>query len=375
MEQMIRKRVTRVGSGAWSVYLPKKWVDAWTPEQREGREVDLYTIGEAIVIAPVLMDRNVRGAVENDARSVRRVLLSAYVRGATSVHLSPIGAPMFSNEVILAARDFLRHLDERIVATVRPETIEMRINPDLPPPVTGTDAAMVLVARVQEALNLAGEAITTFPHDQERTLHTLRLLRDTVDLDIARIFYQTLRVVATIDLPVQSVSDLQLLDLTAAQLDRIGRHTRAIAGTLLDLYGLTIDDLDYPIAHLRGQARLPDLPGTAMQDAARDYAQALKAAADGLGAGAAALSKGDTVALRKLQAAARATQNGLQEVVFEAMMEAWAEDLGPGQRRTAYGLYQVSTPIHSILGNLAAIAHHAITITAVVPLLDDEAMP
>ncbi len=370
MDAVIRKRITKVGSGAWSIYLPKKWIDAWTPEQQAGREVDLYTIGEAIVVAPVLADRTVSAAVDTDPKTVRRILLSAYVRGATDVTLTPAEEGHFGNDAILAARDFLRHLDERIVATAGPASIGFHINPDLPPSTAGTDAAMVLVARVQEAMTLAADAITTVAHDPERTLHTLRLLRDTVEFDIARIFYQTLRAVATIDLPVQSVSDLQLLDLTAAQLDRIGQHTRQVAAALLDLYGLQLSDLDYPTAHIQEKVRLPPIPGPVMRAMAEQYSDTLQSAAEGLAAGAAALLSRDIAALRHLQGTARGAQLGLQAGIFDAVMDAWGTQISDDERGLANAFYQLSTPIVAILGNLAAIAHHAITLTAVEPYLD-----
>src|SRR5688572_18974933 len=43
-----RKRVTQVGSGAYSIYLPKRWIDGWPPEQREKREVDLHQINQSL---------------------------------------------------------------------------------------------------------------------------------------------------------------------------------------------------------------------------------------------------------------------------------------------------------------------------------------
>src|SRR5687767_684313 len=147
-----RKRVTRVGSGAWSVYLPKKWIDSWTPAQQEGREVDLHIISGSLLIVPVLQDRGFEATGPADVEALRTLLLSAYVRGYESVRLHP--ADRFPNDAIAAARDFLRHLDERLVATVGPELIGFEL------PATGGAAPAVdllqsMGARLGETLDLA----------------------------------------------------------------------------------------------------------------------------------------------------------------------------------------------------------------------------
>src|SRR5688572_17006322 len=89
VEAVKRKRVTQVGSGAWSIYLPKKWIDSWSPEQQAGREVDLHLINNSLLIVPVLQERAIEAEVSCRADQLRTVLLSAYVRGAASVRLKP----------------------------------------------------------------------------------------------------------------------------------------------------------------------------------------------------------------------------------------------------------------------------------------------
>ncbi|MCA1818678.1 MAG: hypothetical protein LC620_01275 [Halobacteriales archaeon] len=124
MQGTKRKRVTQVGSGAYSVYLPKKWIDGWSPEQRAAREVDLHFINNSLLIVPALRRLRFETKVDTEQAFVRMMLLSAYVRGHHEVVLHPKGA--FDEDCVAMARDLLRHLDERLQA------IRMVANLELP---------------------------------------------------------------------------------------------------------------------------------------------------------------------------------------------------------------------------------------------------
>src|ERR1041385_1577206 len=89
VEAVKRKRVTQVGSGAWSIYLPKKWIDSWIPEQQAGREVDLHRISNSLLVVPVRQDRSFHATIPPRPDTVRTLLLSAYVRGHDAVELRP----------------------------------------------------------------------------------------------------------------------------------------------------------------------------------------------------------------------------------------------------------------------------------------------
>src|SRR5687767_7609614 len=246
MEAVKRKRVTQVGSGAWSIYLPKKWIDSWSPGQQAGREVDLHLISGSLLVVPALQDRGFQATVPTQAAAVRTLLLSAYVRGYAQVRLAPEGG-RFDSDCIAATRDFLRHLDERLVATVGPDAIGFAL------PVTvgaqtanGLEMMSLMAAKVREVVGLAADCAEHHGTDPDRALHAARLLQAIHDEDLSRLFHQTLRRVATLDLQLESVTDFQLLDLAASHLHAMGAQCVRIAATILDGYGLRLEDLAYP---------------------------------------------------------------------------------------------------------------------------------
>ncbi len=368
MASVKRKRVTRVGSGAYSIYLPKKWIDGWLPEQQENREVDLIPINQSLLVTPVMQDFTLQREVPNQTSTVRDMLLSAYIRGMRDVQLTPPGGANFDNDCITHARDFLRHLDERLIATCTPETIGFQLQADMPPAArTGDDLARVMAAKVHEALALAQEAVETHAHDPDRTLHALALLRATQEEDIARLFHQTLRLVATIELPLQSVSDFQLLDLVASHLHRIGNHTQRTAQTILGAYKLTLDDLDYPRNHLLEQVGPPPATSTLATQLVRGHKRGYATARDILTRLMDALGNRDISALAALETDAHQARHALETRLFEVVVEHWGDPEDEQKPEAGFTAYQLAIPLADTLGILGVIARHAIALLAASP--------
>lgn len=353
---VLRKRVTRVGSGAFSIYLPKKWIDTWGPEQQEEREVVLRFISRSLLVSPAIMRRASTLTVPVDQRVVCLHLLSGYVRGHDETELLPAEGT-FDNDCIAAARDFLRHLDERLSATVTPERIAFRLRPDLPAPSTGgVDLLAMMGAKIREMLGLARDCVDAYAVDPDRTLHGLRLLRDTHDEDVSRIFHQALRLVATLELPLESVSEYQLLGMAASDLQQVSSQVLVVASTLLDAYGLRMGDLDYPRDHLLKAVQRPRVP-TGVARALRRAAVPAFEDLDGLVRDLlAALAERDATALLAVQDRAVAAQRGLQERIFAAVVEHWGAETGPGEGAAAYGASRIGTALANMLDETAAIA-------------------
>lgn len=367
MEAIKRKRVTQVGSGAWSIYLPKKWIDSWSQEQQAGREVDLHLINQNLLIVPVLQDRAVQAQVSCRADELRTVLLSAYVRGAASVRLSPEDG-RFDSDCIAAARDFLRHLDERLVATVGPDAIGFHV-PDVGPAPAGTglDLLALMAAKVREVVGLAADCIEHAGTDPDRTLHAARLLQAIHEEDLSRLFHQTLRRVATLELPLESVTDFQLLDLAAGHFHAMGAQSVRMAATILDGYGLALEDLAYPRAELvRRLGQRPSMPPVA-REIVQGYRKPF-AVAQALVAGLhSALAAGDAAALRVLGADALAARGALQEALFAAVIRHWGDEASKEGAEQGFIAYQAGHPLANLLGSIASLAEHAITLTAARP--------
>lgn len=359
MEAIKRKRVTRVGSGAWSVYLPKKWIDAWSPAQQEGREVDLHLISGSLLIVPVLQDRAYSATVPADVGLLRVVLLSAYVRGYENVELRP--QERFPNDAIAAARDLLRHLDERIVATVGPDLISFRV----PPSGGGAqDLLQAMGARLIETLDLAAECVENAANDPERVVHATRLLKAIQEEDVSRLLHQTLRRVATLDLPLETVSDFQLLDMAAFLLNGVGSQSLELAATVLRDLGLGLDDLAYPRDELLRRIPRREPPPPVARDILHGHRATLREARALLGQLLPALRDGDVATLGAVLAGCDKTRADLQGRVFEAVARHWGDEAAKGGAERAFAAYQMANPITNLLSAIWACAGQAMLFLA-----------
>jgi hypothetical protein len=354
VEAIKRKRVTRVGSGAWSVYLPKKWIDSWTPQQQTAREVDLHMISGSLLIVPVQQDRSFTATIPASATELQNVLRSAYVRGYEKVDLRPQGR--FPNDAIASARDLLRHLDERIVATVGPDLIAFTV------PAAGggpIDLLGTMGARLTETLDLAAECIEHASTDPERVVHAARLLQAIQHEDISRLHHQALRRVATLDLEIEAVSDLQLLDLLAFLLDGIGSQCLALAATVLGDLGVGLQDLAYPREDLlRRMPKRPAVPPVA-RDILQGHRATLREARGLLHRLLPALRDGDLTALAALQGEAMVVRAQMQERVFEAVVRHWGSADAKDHAERAFAAYQLANPLGNILSAIWACADRA----------------
>lgn len=364
MDAPLRKKVTRVGSGAFSIYLPKKWIDAWTPEQQAGREVELRHISDSMLITPVQSAVDYEGKVPDACDAVRLYLISAYVKGFHQVRLTSL-AGTFSNECIADARDLLRHLDERIVAHCDRDAIGFHLRSDLPASIArGEDLLGVLAAKVQEVLRMANDAVGSYTHDPDRALHALGLLRSTHDEDVSRLFYQATRMVATLEIPLESVSVYQLVGLTAAEYHRMSEQALEMAQTILEAYGLTMTDLDYPRAHLLKQMESPPRQGEVGRDIIHAVQEAFTGIHDAIGALDKALIERDVAALVDLEGTSRRLRDRLQKGVFVAVSEHWGADVEVAQAMAAFSASKHATSLAHALEHVRSIARHGMALLA-----------
>lgn len=361
---IVRKRITQVGSGAWSIYLPKRWIDAWSDEQMVEREVELRSISQSILITPVIQEDRHEATVPDDAEAVRTLLLSGYIRGYHQVTATP--ATTFSNDTVAAARDFLRHLDERIVAECRAESIRFSIRSDLPPPATD-DLLVLLTAKVSEVLRLAADAMQSSGQDADRCLHALRLLRDTQTEDVDRLFHQAARLVATLGIPLESVSQYQLLGLVASDLQRIGEQGVRMATSILRDMELELVDLDYPRAHLLERATRPSPP----TGVARELVGVCRAGfADLAGCMerlATALASNQAADFMALAIAADTGRQRIQAAVLAAVAEHWGSDTDPGVVMAAFTASKHAAKLQNAFDHMHSICRHATGLLMAAP--------
>jgi phosphate uptake regulator len=361
VQNIRRKRVTRVGSGAYSIYLPKKWIDAWSPEQRKQREVDLHFINRSLLVVPVIRDRTHTAKCPNDVAQLRARLLAAYVRGHQEVRLTPAGRA-FDSDCIAAARDFLRHLDERLSPEVRPDSIGYRLQAELPPSFASGDPLLqMMVAKVGDLVGLAAECIES-GNQPDRLLHAARLLVAVHDEDVSRMYHQALRLVATLELPLQTVSDFQILDLVAAELHDIGRQAVAVAHVALGGLGLSTAELGYPRQELLRRIGKPPAPPAIARDILRSFRPALQAARELLQRLARGLQDAQPETLMSVAADAAAAHAQLQEGLFRAVVEHWGEEGGRDAPAQALVAYRLSGPVANVLDGIGRAADRAVAL-------------
>jgi phosphate uptake regulator len=365
-----RKRVTRVGSGAWSIYLPKKWIDSWTPDQQAGREVDLLVISGSLLVVPVLQDRGFTASVPPAPGPVRTLLLSAYVRVADHAELKPAQG-RFDSDCITATRDFLRHLDERLVATVGADAIGFQMPDPVPlgsaAPGVGLDLVRLMASKVREVVGLAADCAGHAATDPDRALHAARLLVAIHEEDISRLFHQTLRKVATLELPLHAVTEFQLLDLAASHLHAMGAQCVRVAATVLEGYGLGLDDLHYPRADLVQRLGLRPLVPPVVRDMVHAYRRPFSAAQELVSSLPSALVAPDSSALARIVEGALAARADLQQALFEAVVRHWGDEASKEGAAAGFSAYQAGHPLANLLGSLASLAEHAITLNAAQP--------
>ncbi|MFP4196691.1 MAG: hypothetical protein ACLFS6_03455 [Methanomassiliicoccales archaeon] len=241
-----RKRVTKTGKGAFSLYLPKRWIDQWSKEQLKERRVDLQEVGDHLIISPIIKGSFQTGFLEHgDEDEIRQFLLCSYVQGYESAELRSEG---FSDEQMSAARNFVRLLDERLILDVREESIgygrDFKVNMDSP---SVDQLQRLLFEKLHESLRLSKELIAHLNGNRNRTIHLLHTLRTLEEEDIDRVAMQIMRRASRMEITFHSFPDLFYTVLTTDLLEKLGDAIFGIAEGVCDLYGLDKGRLSFPM--------------------------------------------------------------------------------------------------------------------------------
>lgn len=240
-----RKKATRAGRGAHAIYLPKAWLDAWSPKQAERAEIDLVSLDEHLILSPVIASTETETHMESDdPESLVRLLLSAYVSGHRAFTVHRKGG--FTDAQLMEARRSLRLLDERLDVEWADDHIRFVRD--------ATDADRIevghhlydLTGKVLEATESLGELLEFFPHNPARVLHAVHLVNAIERGDIQRVKNQAYRQVGRLRVRADRVADLQLLMLGTHTLARMGKLLVETSSTISDHLGIPRDRLHYP---------------------------------------------------------------------------------------------------------------------------------
>lgn len=248
------KRITQ-GKGAYSLYIPKKWIEKWKDEQSKERNVNLLLLDDYLIISPVHKVSSISSRTSSQSvDDVKRFLLSSYVRGFESAEL--IAEDRFSDEQIMGARDFMRFLDERISLSADEKRIVFSRSIALTSiPSSALQMRALIFDKLTDAIKLTIELIEYFDRNKRRALHLMQMLR-LLEEDVDRFAFQILRQASRIEVPIESISDLYFIVLTTSLLESI---SDSIFGTVRDIckiYGIDHNRLSFPTDVLLGEIKV-----------------------------------------------------------------------------------------------------------------------
>jgi len=240
-----RKRVTRSGKGAFSLYLPKKWVDNWNEDQLQERKVDLLELDDHLIISPVRKNSSkslsLNGGTDDE---IRQFLLCTYVRGYESADLK---SKEFSDKQMSAARSFMRLLDEKMILDISEDRIaygrSFKVSLESP---TISQMQRLLLEKIQESLRLAKELLEHFDENPTRAIHLLKMMRTLEEEDVDRMSMQIFRRASRMELRFNSFADLFFVVLTTDLLEKLGDGIYGIARSVCRFYGMDEEQLLFP---------------------------------------------------------------------------------------------------------------------------------
>jgi hypothetical protein len=241
-----RKRVTRSGKGAFSLYLPKKWVDNWSEDQHKDRNVDLLELDDHLIISPVRKNSSkslaLNGGTDDE---IRQFLLCTYVRGYESADLK---SEKFADEQMSAARSFMRLLDEKMILDISEKRIaygrSFKVSLESP---TISQMQRLLFEKIQESLRLARELLEHYDENPTRAIHLLKMMRTLEEEDVDRISMQIFRRASRMELKFDSFADLFFVVLTTDMLEKLGDSIFGIARSVCRFYGMDEERLLFPL--------------------------------------------------------------------------------------------------------------------------------
>lgn len=241
-----RKRVTRSGKGAFSLYLPKKWVDNWNEEQYKERRVDLLELDDHLIISPLRKNSSkslsLNGGTDDE---IRQFLLCTYVRG---YELADIRSEKFADEQMSAARSFMRLLDEKMIMDISEDRIaygrNFKVSLESP---TISQMQRLLFEKIQESLRLSRELLEHFDENPTRAIHLLKMMRTLEEEDVDRMSMQIFRRASRMELRFDSFADLFFVVLTTDMLEKLGDSIFGIARSVCRFYGMDEGRLLFPL--------------------------------------------------------------------------------------------------------------------------------
>ncbi len=253
-EEIIRsvKKISRAGSGGYSVYLPKKWINGWTNEQKRSREVEMFEVGEQLVLTPKWSRNEL--SIEQKGTSQEELIyhvLSAYISGVDDFRMTHDG---LSDMDISELRNIIRFLDENLSVRTDGGIIEYENRP-----VVDYDVNYMLPLlfdKVIEAENLAADLINDCDTDPHHCIHLMKMMHAIEKEDVNRLSLQIFRNLSKCQAPLRSFVDVNFRWSSANMLEIIGDALHGMVQLVCRCYGLDPDELQYPTEYLEKEVEI-----------------------------------------------------------------------------------------------------------------------
>ncbi|MEM2943791.1 MAG: hypothetical protein QXN93_06250 [Methanomassiliicoccales archaeon] len=238
------KKITE-GKGAFSLYIPKKWINRWRDIQLKERNVRMILLEDFLVITPVHKSSFASLYVSSHSvDDIKRFILASYIKGFEGAEL--IAADRFSDEQIMGSRDFVRFLDERISLDATEKRIELKFDN----PREGTNSSFVhmrslIFDKLGDAFQLLKELIEYFDRNARRSLHIMQILR-LLEEDIDKLVFRILRQASRFEMPIETISDLHFVSLTVSYLESMSDSVFGIVRSVCGIYEIDYRRLSFP---------------------------------------------------------------------------------------------------------------------------------
>jgi len=240
------KKITRAGSGGFSIYLPKRWVNGWSEEQRQKRELEMFNVGDQLILTPLQGRRRrtmeIRGASREEWVYA---VLSSYINGIDDFDLVHEG---LSDEGKGEIRSILRFLDENLIVSTHDGTLSYENRPLV---FHQVDSLLpLLFDEIIEAEKLAAEMLACCDSDRYHCVHLMHLLYAMEREDVNRLTLQIFRTLSRCRAPCRSFLDINYKWTSANMLEIMGDVLFGLVRIVCRSYGLDADELQYPIEYL-----------------------------------------------------------------------------------------------------------------------------
>jgi phosphate uptake regulator len=324
MENRMKKRLTKSGKGAYSIYIPKKWLDTWVEEQKKKKEVYLLELDEHLLLSPVIKESKKSLSVDlKTTQEIRTLLLSSYVRGYQEVDI--YSDRKFTNEQISEARGYIRLLDENLQVVAHDNCISYKSR-NIENKIEYSELFSNLFQKTVEVLELVSELLQFYDLNPQRAVHLIRMINCVEEEDIDRISFHIFRQMANLEMAVESFIDLEFLGLVADILERIGDTCIGIAGLVCDIYGIDRNHMHYPLEILEKEveSKKISIPDN-LEELKKIYIQAIKEGCNYLNACRDTVMNKDGITAYYLKRETMNTRRKVETQIFEAVSRLWEE--------------------------------------------------